>query len=449
MKILPLYTAIAESLGYTVEDDLLFYHDGDELQPTLFESGNVTRHIVIPTYDRIKAGFGDTYHPFHPLCESVIEGQSPTVKFLRLTLIRAIKQYGITLIDNFLHVACGKRKPRSVEFAKLKARVTDGIKDPKFDETLLKSWNKIKAEVIENPKMTRIHLGSNREVDGVKYARVCTYTHIFHDEADDKSQYFFNVKLQRKADKAVLVKICQEVFDSFPSEMGSSDPRPYFGCMMRAWREFVRKYNTVTHSFSEVHKVEKLNDEWLDEIDNLEKFENKIQTLSLNAGAGAKKKDTVQPLVKEVAPVSASELPTPASSGKVSLMDLTAGARTTNGSNLYNSREPIMSAAERRARQNNNHNHNSLGYTQQNTQSSLNNTPNMFNGVSDNQQLFNQPQQTSSMFGAPQQASNMFGAPQQASNMFGAPQQAASMFDAPQQTSSMFGTQNQTSRMFN
>lgn len=363
MKILELYKAIAESLDIVVEDDLFFTFNGESLDPLNHKAGGVSRQLVLPTYERIKAGFKDELHPFHPLCESVIEGQSPTIKFLQKAMRRALHLKGLMLVEEVLKVACGKKKPRSAVYANLIAQVTEGLKNPKMDETLFKSWEKLRNDIIaDEMKIPQIFLDANKEIDGKKFSRVCYYTHKFIDEAEDGSQIFFKTKLHRKADKTILLRLCNEIFGFFPSETGSNDERPYFASLMRAWREFVIKFNKVAHSLHEVVKVDKLNDEWVSEIDDLEKYEDKIQTLALNSGDVSSKpreeKKTVsvsemrKPEVAQPAMASMKETPHK-EPGKLSVSEL---AQLRNGGTLGASNwkdQPAMSAAERRARESN------------------------------------------------------------------------------------------------
>lgn len=363
MKILELYKAIVESLDIVVEDDLFYHHDGEQLVPLKHKAGGISRQLVLPTYDRIKAGFKDELHPFHPMCESVIEGQSPTIKFMQKALRRAIHLKGLTLIEEVLHVACGKKKPRSAVYANLIAKVTEGLKNPKLDETLLKSWNKLLNDIVEDQmKIPQIFLDANKEIDGKKFSRVCYYSHKFIDEAEDGSQIFFKTKMYRKADKTILLRLCNEVFGMFPSETGSNDDRPYFASLMRGWREFVVKYNKIAHSLHEVKKVEKLNDEWVSEIDDLEKYEEKIQTLSLNSGdVTSKVREETRP--KTIADLRKPEVAKPAMAsvadnapkapGKLSITELAQIRNGGAGGATGNWKEqPVMSAAERRAREN-------------------------------------------------------------------------------------------------
>lgn len=441
MKIIPLYHAIAEAMDNVVENDLLFIDDGEEKVPSLQKAGGITRQMVLPTYDRIKAGFKDELQPFHPLCESVIEGQSPTIKWMQKNIRRTVQLKGLSIIDEILKVAAGKKKPRSAVYANLIAKVTDGLRNPKMDDMLYKSWKKLLSDIIDDGmKIPRIFLDANKEIDGKKYSRICYYSHKFIDEAEDGSQYFFKTKLLRKADKTILLRLCNEVFGMFPSETGSNDDRPYFASLMRGFREFVVKHNKIAHSLHEVVKVAKINDEWVEHIDELEKYEDKIQTLALNSGDISTKPREEKPVSvndfrkPEVAtPAMASAKETPVDSGKLSILEL---ARLRSGGNVAASikNQPMMSEAERRARENN---HGAVDLFAQNQNSNmLNSQPSMF---SDNSQpsMFNNTSQPSmfsnsgptSMFSTNQNSGGLFG---------GGSSQPKSMFDSVGSGSSMF-----------
>lgn len=422
MKILKLYESIAEALDITVDNDLFFINDGEELLPATQKAGGVSRQLVLPTYERIKAGFKDELHPFHPLCESVIEGQSPTIKWMQKYMRRAIQLRGLVLIDEVLKVAAGKKKPRSAVYASLIAKVTEGIKNAKMDEMLLKSWGKLLNDTInDGTKIPRIFLDANKEIDGKKYSRVCYYSHKFIDEAEDGSQFFFKTKLLRKSDKVILLRLCNEIFGMFPSETGSNDDRPYFASLMRGYRDFVMKYNKIAHSLHEVVKVPKINDEWVEHIDELDKYEEKIQTLAFNAGDASTKprKETksISDMQKPVtaSPAMASAKETPPQPGKMSVSDLAAMSKGGNGGKLGVGGAPVvMSEAERRYRertgnsgavdmfaQNQNNNmfatQNSMFDNNQSSMFSGNNNGSMFGNSNDS--LFGNNNNQGSMFG--------------------------------------------------
>ena len=433
MKILKLYESIAEALDVTVNDDLFFFNDGEELVPATQKAGGVVRQLVLPTYDRIKAGFKDELHPFHPLCESVIEGQSPTIKWVQKTMRRAIQLRGLVLIDEVLKVAAGKKKPRSAVYASLIAKVTDGIKNAKMDEMLLKSWGKLLNDTIEDgTKIPRIFLDANKEIDGKKYSRVCYYSHKFIDEAEDGSQFFFKTKLLRKSDKVILLRLCNEIFGMFPSETGSNDDRPYFASLMRGYRDFVMKYNKIAHSMHEVVKVPKINDEWVEHIDELEKYEEKIQTLALNAGDASTKprketksiSDMQKPVT--VTPAMASAKETPPQSGKMSVTDLASMVNGGGGKLGVGGAPQVMSEAERRYRERNgnagavdlfaqNQNNNMFA-----TQNSMfdGGQPSLFGGNNNGSMFGNN---NNSMFGGNNNQGSMFG---NNNSMFGSGQKS-------------------------
>lgn len=439
MKILELYKAIAESMDNVIENDLFYHHDGEKLVPVMHKAGGVKRHLVLPTYERIKAGFKEELHPFHPLCESVIEGQSPTIKFMQKSLRRAIHLKGLMLVEEVLKVACGKKKPRSAVYANLLAKVTDGLKSPKLDDTLMKSWKKLLDDIVKDEmKIPQLFLDANKEIDGKKYSRVCYYTHKFIDEVEDGSQIFFKTKLYRKADKTILLRLCNEVFGMFPSETGSNDDRPYFAALMRGWREFVIKYNKIAHSLHEVNKVEKINDEWVSEIDDLEKYEEKIQTLALNSGDVSTKprpqvKTTTAADMRKaevVKPAMASAKDTaPKETGKLSLAELAQirnGGATGATGNWKD--QPVMSAAERRAREK------GMGAVDMFSHAQ-NQSPSLF-GSSEPQSMFSGTN-TGSMF-SNSSGGSLFSSNNNNTSLFGGSSEPKSMFDTGTSNGSLF-----------
>lgn len=361
MKIIEFYTSLGHSLGYEFDKE----HFMMAGKPVKFKANGKERDVILPVYERLRMGLDDDVHPFHPLCESVLEGQSPTVKFLRKSIMMETQTRAIELIEMFLQVACGKRAPRSALYNNVKAECTEGLKNPKWDDTLLKSWARVKDWFFGN-RVPKMMLSVKTKIDDELYARVCNYSSILDEETDEQTLMWFDVKLLRKQDRVIIYRLAKHIFNMFPSECGSNDDRPYFGCMVRAWREFAKKHNALAHSMHEVRNdINKIEEAWFTEVDNLEQYNNKLPTMALNAGdSGGKPKTTKRGVSSVAPPPMASSIKKPVSNEPVAtnepMVDPVKSGRAVTLDDLYSARyaktrvnqtrsETVgMTAAERR-----------------------------------------------------------------------------------------------------
>ncbi|QVW55173.1 hypothetical protein pEaSNUABM29_00129 [Erwinia phage pEa_SNUABM_29] len=292
MKIVEFYRSFLTSLGYGFDGDLLTMDDG---HPAMFTYNKVKRRLALPTAAMIKNGMededGSECHAFHPLCESVLAGESGTIRFLKKTITTNLFLKSFELIDAILETAAEGKTIRLAAYKKfLSDVVCADIKDPTMDKKLVQSWNAVKNYVYglleedKKTKITRLFISSDMSIEGVKYIRVSNYQHMFEEESLDGTAMFFGAKLQRKQDKVILFNLLSAVFGWYPSVVGSNDPRPYFGSLARGWAQYVTNYNLVVRGLRDYTPLRPLEEEWIGELDNMHVFDNVIQTLPYNTG---------------------------------------------------------------------------------------------------------------------------------------------------------------------
>lgn len=294
LNIIDYYRAQLDSLGFGDKDAFLYHKDEGQLtDPVTFKYAGETRQMVLPTYQMIKAGLvdevGNECHAFHPLCESVMTGESGTIRFLKQAIKNQLYVKGISFITYMLKALAEGKSSRSATFKKFVAAMTEGVKDPKIDDKLLRSWTNVATYIKDRmDKKTRLMLSiqPDQKIDGVKYLRAANYKHAFSEEQDDGTATYFGVRLERKQDKVIIHNLLTTVFGWYPEEMGSNDQRAYYGSLIRGWAEFVLKFNAHAKGLKDiVPEYELLNDAWLPELDNLSEYDGKIQTLPYNTGS--------------------------------------------------------------------------------------------------------------------------------------------------------------------
>ena len=293
MHIIKFYQSMLESLGFNRDGDLMVY--ADDGTPAYFTYNKEKRRLVLPTNAMIKAGMEDANgkecHAFHPLCESVLTGESGTIRFLKRAIRMRLWINSFDLIDAILDTAAEGKTIKQASYKKFMTDVIcQGIKDPKLDDKLRAAWVTLRNHMmeVENKKQTNLFIASDMSIEGVKYVRVANFKHIFEEESYDDTATYFGVKLPRKQDKVILHRLLMTVFGWYPSMCGSNDNRPYFGCLARGWAQWVMNYNNVVKALREHCALKPLSDEWIGQLDELQQYDNVIQTLPYNTGSSSK-----------------------------------------------------------------------------------------------------------------------------------------------------------------
>lgn len=302
MHIISFYQSQLESLGFNREGDLLVH--ADDATPAYYTYNKEKRRMALPTTAMIKNGMEDPQgrecHAYHPLCESVLAGESGTIRFLKKAIRNAVWTHTMDLIDVIMDIAATGKSVRAAAFKKFMTDVVcEGIKDPKLDEKLKASWVALSnhlIETVEPKQQTHLFIASNMSVDGNKFVRVANFKHLFEEESLDDTATYFGVKMHRKQDKAIIHRLLMSILGWYPDLCGSNDNRPYFGCLARGWAQYVVNYNQIVKGLRDHSGLKTLSDEWIGQLDSLSQYDNVIQTLPFNTGpqANAAGRDTTQ-----------------------------------------------------------------------------------------------------------------------------------------------------------
>lgn len=279
------YRGFLASLGCFDKDDLLYYADG---KPVEFTYNKVKRQLALPTDALIKKGMvdltGAEVHPFHPLCEDVLRGESGTIRYLKREIRANYIQQSLMLISEIIRIKIEKITPRSSYFTKWMSKHLGDLKDIPWDAKLKKSFDKAIEELLADPKDTcNIYITNKTKIEGDMFLRVANVTTIL-DQLGEEGVDFFSSKLERKIDKVVIVRLLNAVFEWMPHETGSNDNCPYFGCLARAWHEYVRNYNLLVRSIKDHSHLKPLPQEWYTFVNEMDRWRNIVPTMPFNTG---------------------------------------------------------------------------------------------------------------------------------------------------------------------
>lgn len=302
MHIISFYQSLLESLGYARDGDLLVY--GDDGTPAYFTYNKEKRRLALPTSAMIKNGMEDPQgrecHSFHPLCESVLAGESGTIRFMKKAIRAALWIRTMDLIDVIMDISSTGKSVRAAAYKKFMTEVIcEGMKEPKLDEKLKASWVTLSNhlnETVDAKKQSHLFIASDMSIDGTKYVRVANFKHIFEEESLDDTATYFGIKMHRKQDKVIIHRLLMSILGWYPDLCGSNDNRPYFGCLARGWAQYVVNYNQIVKGLRDHSGLKTMSDEWIGQLDTMSQYDNVIQTLPFNTGSQNPnpEKDTTQ-----------------------------------------------------------------------------------------------------------------------------------------------------------
>lgn len=302
MHIISFYESQLGSLGFNRDGDLLVH--ADDGTPAYFTYNKEKRRMALPTSAMIKNGMEDPQgrecHAYHPLCESVLAGESGTIRFLKKAIRNALWVHTMDLIDVIMDICATGKSVRAAPYKKFMTEIIcEGIKEPKLDEKLKASWVALSnhlIETVEPKKQTNLFIASDMSIDGVKYVRVANFKHLFEEESLDDTATYFGIKMNRKQDKVIIHRLLMTILGWYPDLCGSNDNYPYFGCLSRGWAQYVVNYNQIVKGLRDHSALRPLNDEWIGQLDHLAQYDHVIQTLPYNTGSSSTnpEKDTTQ-----------------------------------------------------------------------------------------------------------------------------------------------------------
>lgn len=269
MKVQKFLQEVVESLGATVTDA------GVVLNPATQEPYQIgEKDVVIPLKTYLEENMWDTLHPFHPLCEDVMLGQSPTYHFmLRLwranTTIKFLK-----LIKVILDVAADPKLSAEVKdpaFAKLPI--------PKVKETTIAAWKRLMARFAKE-HFLKLYVSRSEDIDGEKFLRRADLNIPLLETEGGKP---FGVQASIP-DSNTIRELVEFLFRPMLKPMGSNHAIPYLDVLLQMQMATAKQYNKYVKMLSKVQKLEPMPTGWFKEYPDMDKFRKHIPKLSGNEG---------------------------------------------------------------------------------------------------------------------------------------------------------------------
>lgn len=283
MEIIEFYNECLTSLGGNVNNEgVVMRPDGKP-----FEVGG--KILVVPTRDRLKENDWTSTHPFHPMCEDAVMGQSETIHWLAKTVKASMTMSISGLMCLLLEAAI---KPELQEQAK-DPKLMDMLSSCKNAKaTTLQAWNKIWPKFAKDLDLLNIALNRGGSIDGEKYHRVCKVHFPMLDDTDPDA-LLCGVKMS-KNDKHTIQGLLSYILAGVTLQYGSNDTVPYFHSLMSMYASFVKRINFFAKITKRINGPKPISTDWIIELNDLRQFVNKIPKLAGNEGrpSRAKKPET-------------------------------------------------------------------------------------------------------------------------------------------------------------
>lgn len=274
MNVIDFYQSLLESMGLIVSEAGHVLRPSKDQDPLQIEG----KDVVLPNKFYLNQNDWSDVHPFHPLCEDALMGQSPTFHLLNSIVRISISQRYAALIKDILKVATTKELQQQ-------------IKDPSANEITMvfpdvksgaiKSWSSVYATFQKNQFFAGLYITRNQEIEGQQYQRVGTVRYPILEDESEKGLLGADIT---KKDTPGLRAIVAKVVETIPTQYCSNSSVPYFDTLIQYYIAMVKRYNELVEMFGEVLTTKPIPTEWMEGYDNLEKLRKRIPKLAGNAG---------------------------------------------------------------------------------------------------------------------------------------------------------------------
>lgn len=274
MNVIDFYQSLLESMGLIVSEAGHVLRPSKNQDPLQIEG----KDVVLPNKYYLNQNDWSDVHPFHPLCEDALMGQSPTFHLLNSVVRVSLSQRYAALIKDILKVATTKELQQQ-------------IKDPSANEITMvfpdvkagavKSWSSVYATFQKNQFFSGLYITRNQEIDGQQYQRVGTVRYPILEDESEKGLLGADIT---KKDTAGLRAVVGKIVDGVPTQYCSNSSVPYFDTLMQYYIAMVKRYNELVEMFGDVLTTKAIPTEWMEAFDNVEKLRKRIPKLAGNAG---------------------------------------------------------------------------------------------------------------------------------------------------------------------
>lgn len=276
MKICNFYEAVLNSLDIKVSESGYVLKPNDD-QP--FKVGK--KDVVLPQKVFLDKNDWSELHPFHPLCEDTIMGQSSTMHFLQAISSVSFSIRLAELMQMVLTVASNNEMQKATSAKGLKV-ITEGAGN--CTVTNAKAWKKIITKLGEKP-LVKIYLMRNEKIDGKSYKRAGRIYIPILDRVSDTE--IMGVTVSRNTADSIY-GLLEYIAEPFVTEIGSNEPTPYFDTMLQLIASFTERYNEIVKAFAKVTTLKPIDLSWTNDVKSAIKVRKHITQLPGNAGTKLK-----------------------------------------------------------------------------------------------------------------------------------------------------------------
>lgn len=271
----------------------------DAMYCTTNEKGRVTnrfsgevykigdKDVVVPTDELLANNDWTHLHPFHPLCEDLLHGQSDTVRWLIKRVAAALTLRVSTLAMHMVMVANSTALQGRVPDAKATAHL-EPVSHAK--DSTLAGWGKMIASFKKNSPLLTLYVSRGEEEKGaVGFYRNAVISCPMTLDVEETA-ILEGVKLASKADKKMLVDLINYLLPANLLTFGSNGDKPYFMAIVGIFEGITAHLNNIVTPFkalaSELNGFEKVNLDWTTWLkgDAIDSFIGLIPELVGNVG---------------------------------------------------------------------------------------------------------------------------------------------------------------------
>lgn len=274
MNAIEFYTALLESLGLTVSEGGVVLRPGKTETPLEING----KTVVLPTKFYLDQNEWSDVHPFHPLCEDALMGQSETLHLLNAVMRISLSTRYAALIKDILTVSTTKELQQQVADPSVN-EITMVFPDVKAGA--IKSWTSVYKMFNKNQYFSSLYINRNMEVDGKQYQRVGIPCYPILDDQDDTK--LLGVAITKK-DTAGIRALVGKIIEPIPKEFCSSASLPYFDTIIQYYIAMITRYNEIVKMYGAVIKSPLVPTDWIETFEDIERIRKRIPRLPGNAG---------------------------------------------------------------------------------------------------------------------------------------------------------------------
>lgn len=277
MEILDKYRSLLTSVGLRVTE-------GDFVVLPVKNESPVKvggKEVVVPSKVYLDQNDWTKYHPFHPLCEDALMGQSPTIHLLQNAMNICLTSRYTALLSDIFTVVNDNDLAKTVASQKANELVSVY---PEMKPTVIASWTAIRSVFTSDPtkRFVSLVMSRSQQIDGTTYLRTGTsYCPLTEDRSDVG---LLGAKISKK-DTGGIRSIVSRILEPVPTIYKSNANAPYFDVLCQWFIAHANRYNEILGYFGKTISSEPIDISWEFSEDDYARLSRRIPPLPGNAGA--------------------------------------------------------------------------------------------------------------------------------------------------------------------